>query len=63
MTIRVHIRHLRTKLEPDPRKPTYIKTVYRAGYCLELPIGSQVETAKKDFIQARNPDLINSAID
>ena len=27
-TIRVHIRHLRTKLEPDPRHPRYIKTVY-----------------------------------
>jgi two-component system, OmpR family, response regulator RpaA len=36
-TIRVHIRHLRTKLEPDPRHPKYIKTVYGAGYCLELP--------------------------
>ncbi len=35
-TIRVHIRHLRTKLEPDPRHPRYIKTVYGAGYCLEL---------------------------
>ena len=34
-TIRVHIRHLRTKLEPDPRKPRFIKTVYGAGYCLE----------------------------
>ena len=37
-TIRVHVRHLRTKLEPDARKPLYIKTVYGAGYCLELPI-------------------------
>ncbi len=62
-TIRVHIRHLRTKLEPDPRKPIYIKTVYGAGYCLELPIGSQVETARQEFIQARNPGLINSAVD
>lgn len=35
-TIRVHVRHLRTKLEPDPRRPRYIKTVYGAGYCLEL---------------------------
>ncbi|MEO0458767.1 MAG: response regulator transcription factor [Cyanobacteria bacterium P01_A01_bin.114] len=41
-TIRVHIRHLRTKLEPDPRHPKYIKTVYGAGYCLELPQGSEV---------------------
>jgi two-component system, OmpR family, response regulator RpaA len=28
---------LRTKLEPDPRHPRYIKTVYGAGYCLEMP--------------------------
>jgi len=28
---------LRTKLEPEPRHPRYIKTVYGAGYCLELP--------------------------
>ena len=41
-TIRVHIRHLRTKLEPDPRHPNYIKTVYGAGYCLELPTADQV---------------------
>lgn len=48
-TIRVHIRHLRTKMEPDPRHPRYIKTVYGAGYCLELPSNSSsannVETA------------------
>ncbi len=41
-TIRVHVRHLRTKLEPDPRKPRFIKTVYGAGYCLELPSDEQV---------------------
>ena len=41
-TIRVHIRHLRTKLEPDPRHPCYIKTVYGAGYCLELPSSEQM---------------------
>jgi two-component system, OmpR family, response regulator RpaA len=40
-TIRVHVRHLRTKLEPDPRHPKYIKTVYGAGYCLELPQDQQ----------------------
>ena len=36
-TIRVHIKNLRTKLEPDPRMPTYIKTVFGAGYCMNLP--------------------------
>ncbi len=42
-TIRVHIRHLRTKLEPDPRRPRYIKTVYGAGYCLELPTTQNIK--------------------
>ena len=42
-TIRVHVRHLRTKLEPDPRKPKFIKTVYGAGYCLELPTDDQMQ--------------------
>jgi DNA-binding response OmpR family regulator len=30
--IDVHIRNLRTKIEPDPRKPRYIETVYGVGY-------------------------------
>ena len=31
-TIDVHIRHLREKIEPDPREPAYIFTVRGAGY-------------------------------
>jgi len=31
-TIDVHILNLRQKLEPDPKHPEYIKTVYGAGY-------------------------------
>ncbi len=31
-TIDVHIRNLRTKLEPDPKHPKYIETVYGMGY-------------------------------
>ncbi len=31
-TIDVHIRNLRTKLEPDPRHPRYVETVYGVGY-------------------------------
>jgi DNA-binding response OmpR family regulator len=31
-TIDVHIRNLRTKIEPDPSNPRYIETVYGAGY-------------------------------
>lgn len=33
-TIDVHIRNLRTKIEPDPRNPRYIITVYGIGYRL-----------------------------
>jgi len=31
-TIDVHIRNLRTKIEPDPRKPRYVETIYGVGY-------------------------------
>ena len=52
-TIRVHVRHLRTKLEPDPRKPRFIKTVYGAGYCLELPGEDQLADLVPLVHQAR----------
>ena len=35
-TLTVHIRWLREKLEDNPAKPTYIKTVYKVGYMLEV---------------------------
>ncbi len=35
-TVTVHIRWLREKLEPDPAKPIYIKTVFKVGYMLEV---------------------------
>jgi two-component system, OmpR family, alkaline phosphatase synthesis response regulator PhoP len=31
-TIDVHIRNLRAKIEPDPRHPRYVETVYGMGY-------------------------------
>ena len=31
-TIDVHIRNLRAKIEPDPRNPIYVETVYGMGY-------------------------------
>lgn len=31
-TIDVHIRNLRTKIEPDPGNPRYVQTVYGVGY-------------------------------
>lgn len=35
-TLTVHIRWLREKLEDDPAKPEYIKTVFKVGYMLEV---------------------------
>jgi two-component system alkaline phosphatase synthesis response regulator PhoP len=30
-----HIKNLRAKIEPDPRNPIYIETVYGVGYRLK----------------------------
>lgn len=35
-TVDVHIRNLRTKIEPDPRHPCYIETVFGIGYRFSL---------------------------
>ena len=34
-TLDSHVRNLRRKIEPDPKNPTYIQTVYGVGYRLE----------------------------
>lgn len=34
-TVTVHVRRLRAKLEPDPSRPHYIKTVWGTGYKFE----------------------------
>ncbi len=39
-TIDVHIRNLRTKIEPDPRHPCYVETVYGVGYRFAAPAES-----------------------
>ena len=31
-TIDVHVRNLRKKIEPDPKRPIYVQTVYGVGY-------------------------------
>ncbi len=41
-TIDVHIRNLRTKIEPDPSKPRYIQTVYGVGYRFAADWADQV---------------------
>ena len=37
-TIDSHIKNLRRKIEPDPDEPSYIHTIYGAGYKLESPV-------------------------
>lgn len=39
--VRMHIKNLRQKMEPDPRRPRYIKTVPRHGYLLNTRSDSQ----------------------
>jgi two-component system alkaline phosphatase synthesis response regulator PhoP len=36
-TLDSHVKNLRKKIEPDPRQPTYIQTVYGVGYRLVGP--------------------------
>ena len=36
-TLDSHIKNLRKKIEPDPKRPTYIQTVYGVGYRLVGP--------------------------
>ena len=34
-TVTVHIRRLRSKIEPDPAVPRFIKTIWGVGYRFE----------------------------
>jgi len=34
-TIDAHIKNIRIKMEPNPREPVYIQTVFGLGYKLE----------------------------
>jgi two-component system alkaline phosphatase synthesis response regulator PhoP len=36
-TLDSHIKNLRRKIEPDPKNPTLIQTVYGIGYRLSEP--------------------------
>ncbi len=39
-TVTVHIRRLREKIEPDPERPTFLKTVWGVGYKFEFEHGA-----------------------
>jgi DNA-binding response OmpR family regulator len=40
-TIDAHIKNIRLKLEPDPKKPVYIQTVFGVGYKMEIGTDAQ----------------------
>ncbi|MEA2640203.1 MAG: hypothetical protein QOF51_1597 [Chloroflexota bacterium] len=40
-TVTVHVRRLREKIEADPERPRYLKTVWGVGYKLEAELGAQ----------------------
>jgi two-component system alkaline phosphatase synthesis response regulator PhoP len=42
-TLDSHVRNLRHKIEPDPRHPTYLQTVYGVGYRLVDVVGDEAE--------------------
>jgi len=39
-TVTVHVRRLREKIEPDPDRPSHIKTVWGLGYKFDPSVGS-----------------------
>jgi DNA-binding response OmpR family regulator len=45
-TIDVHVRNLRTKIEPDPSHPRYVESVYGVGYrfAVNVEIRDNIET-------------------
>jgi len=51
-TIDVHIRNLRKKIEPDPTRPRYIKTIFGVGYRTptadELGVGDHISAPSFD---------------
>ena len=44
-TLDSHVKNLRKKIEPDPKKPVYIETVYGVGYRLTGPQPARDEVA------------------
>jgi two-component system alkaline phosphatase synthesis response regulator PhoP len=42
-TLDSHVRNLRRKIEPDPRHPIYLQTVYGVGYRLVDVVGDEAE--------------------
>ena len=40
-TVTVHVRRLREKIEPDPLRPRYVKTVWGVGYKFDMAAGSR----------------------
>ncbi|MET9557617.1 response regulator transcription factor [Streptomyces sp. NPDC006645] len=54
-TVTVHVRRLRTKIEPDPAHPTLIQTVWGVGYRLTSPEPAE-HSATQAVTQAATPD-------
>ena len=46
-TVTVHIRRLRAKIEQDPARPTYIKTVWGVGYKFQSSVNDPAGVAQK----------------
>jgi DNA-binding response OmpR family regulator len=54
--IRVHIRRLRRKLEPDPENPKFILNVRGVGYLFSIPDEEDVEVEKEEAGEEENEE-------
>lgn len=53
--IKAHIRHLREKIEPEPSKPRYIRTVPGVGYSLTIGNASTGSSSGSDEAEDDDP--------
>lgn len=52
-TVDTHLASLRAKLEPDPERPKFLKTVHGVGYRLELAVNFEAETGGNENLEGR----------
>jgi two-component system alkaline phosphatase synthesis response regulator PhoP len=47
-TVDAHIKNLRRKIEPDPRSPRYVQTIYGVGYKFAEEVNSELRTQESE---------------
>lgn len=52
-TVDTHLASLRAKVEPDPNRPRFLKTVHGVGYRLELPASFELGSETAENLEGR----------